>query len=361
MPAVFSVALEDMVQAKHITAVAVGLIAACLAGCGYATLDSDTTASLNSPASSPIRRVMLSASPDSPSTTSDNSAAALNSTTESGATSIAAPPIASEKVIEPHGRAYLFRGVAGLIYSRGMDQLAYGINRTGVTASVDTYLLWQLVANQAIGDYRRDPQPITLIGHSAGGDSALVFAEYLNAANIPVSLLVTYDPTRTAHNVPPNVERYINVYQSVNVMGGGDVVQGRRFHGHYASFNLRDHREIVHINIEKAADIQEQLITKIAELAATRADVGEAVPLRLDVPATAAAELWDSGLPVTAHEHDTLETLAAGYHVPLWAVAQVNTVAKDALLTEGQRIIVPRHLTPVTLPSPVSSYSPSEH
>jgi hypothetical protein len=184
-----------MVQAKHITAVAVGLIAACLSGCGYATLDSDTTASLNSPASSPIRRATPSASTDSPLTTSDKtSAAALNSTTESGATSIAAPPIPSEKVIEPHGRAYLFRGVAGLIYSRGMDQLAYRINRTGVTASVDTYLLWQLVANQAISDYRRDPQPITLIGHSAGFDSAVVFAEYLNAADIPVSLLVPTIP-----------------------------------------------------------------------------------------------------------------------------------------------------------------------
>jgi hypothetical protein len=346
-----------MMQAKHITAVAVGLIAACLSGCGYATLDSDTTASLNSSANSPIRRATPSAS-ISPSTTSDKtSAAALNSATDPAAAST----IADDKVIEPHGRAYLFRGVAGLIYSRGMDQLAYGIDRTGVTASVDTYLLWQLVANQAIGDYRRDPQPITLIGHSAGGDSALVFAEYLNAADIPVSLLVTYDPTRRAHNVPPNVERYINVYQSLNVMGGGDVVQGRRFHGHYASFNLRDHREIVHINIEKAADIQEQLVTKIAELAATPADVGEAVPLRLDVPATAAAELWDSGLPVAAHERDTLETLAASYHVPLWAVAQVNAVAKNASLTEGQRIIVPRHLAPATPLSPVLSYAPSEH
>ena len=354
-----------MMQAKHIAAVAAVLIAACLSGCGYATLDSDTTASLNSSAGTPIKRAppaTPSASTDSLSTTSDKtSAAALNSTTEAAATSIGSPPNAAEKVIEPRGRAYLFRGVAGLIYSRGMDQLAYRINRTGVTTSVDTYLLWQLVANQAIGDYRRDPQPITLIGHSAGGDSAVVFAEYLNAADIPVSLLVTYDPTRTAHNVPPNVERYINVYQSLNVMGGGDVVQGRRFHGHYASFNLRDHREIVHINIEKAVDIQEQLVTKIAELAATPADVGEAVPLRLDVPATAAAELWDSGLPVAAHGRDTLETLAASYHVPLWAVAQVNPLAKNALLTEGQRIIVPRHLTRMTTPSPVLSYAPSEH
>ena len=138
-------------------------------------------------------------------------------------------------------------------------------------------------------------------------------------------------------------------------------MQGRRFHGHYASFNLKDHREIVHINIDKAVDIQEQLVTKIAELAATQARVGEAVPLRLDVPATAAAELWDSGLPVAAHERDTLETLAASYHIPLWAVAQVNPVAKSALLTEGQRIVVPRRLTPMTSPSPVSSYAASEH
>ncbi len=355
-----------MVQAKHITAVAAVLMAACLSGCGYATLDTDTTASFNSSGNSSTKRAppatTPSASTDSPSTTSDKTGAvALNSTTEAAATSIGSPPIATDKVIEPRGRAYLFRGVAGLIYSRGMDQLAYRINRTGVTASVDTYLIWRLVANQAIRDYRRDPQPITLIGHSMGGDSAVAFAEYLNAADIPVSLLVTYDPTRVAHNVPPNVERYINVYQSLNVMGGGDVVQDRRFHGHYASFNLKDHREIVHINIEKAADIQEQLVTKIAELAATPADVGEAVPVRLEVPATAAAELWDGGLPLAVHEGDTLTTLAASYHVPLWALAQINPAAKNAPLTEGQRIIVPRHLAPTTTPSPVSSYAPTEH
>ena len=94
-----------MVQAKHITAVAAVLIAACLSGCGYATLDSDTTASLNSSASSPIKRAPSatpSASIDSPSTTSGKtSAAALNSTTEAAATTIGSPPNAAEKVIEP--------------------------------------------------------------------------------------------------------------------------------------------------------------------------------------------------------------------------------------------------------------------
>ena len=276
--------------------------------------------------------------------------------------SIASPPPAAEKITQPRGRAYLFRGVAGLIYSRGIDQLAARIKRTGIPASVGTYLLWRPTADEAIADYRRDPQPITLIGHSMGGDCVLDFAEMLNQAGIPVSLLVTYDPTRIADDVPPNVERYINIYQSSNFMGGGNVVQGTRFHGHYASYNLKDHAEIVHINIEKADRIQEQLVAKIAQLTQTPADAeGEAVPIHLEVPADAAIELWDSGLPVAARAGDTLKTLAASYHVPLWALAQINSLPERELLAEGQRVVVPRHLVPMQMPSTVTSFAPLGH
>ena len=45
------------------------------------------------------------------------------------------------------------------------------------------------------------------------------------------------------------------------------------------------------------------------------------MPLRIVIPATASIELWDSGLPVSAHAGDTLQSLAATYHVPLWALA----------------------------------------
>ncbi len=273
---------------------------------------------------------------------------------------VAPAPQAVEKITEPRGRAYLFRGVAGLIYSRGIDTLAARIRRTGISASVGTYLLWRPTLDEAIRDYRRDPQPIILIGHSMGGDCVLDFAEMLNQAGIPVSLLVTYDPTRIADDVPPNVERYINIYQSSNFMGGGNVVQGSRFHGDYASYNLKDHAEIVHINIEKADRIQEQLVAKIAQLAQTPADAqGEAVPIHLEVPADAAIELWDSGLPVAAHAGDTLKTLAATYHVPLWALAQINSVPEREPLSEGQRIVVPRHLAPMQMPTTVTSYAPA--
>ncbi|MGN6747106.1 MAG: LysM peptidoglycan-binding domain-containing protein [Xanthobacteraceae bacterium] len=274
-----------------------------------------------------------------------------------------APARAPDKeIVEPRGRAYLFRGVAGLIYSRGMDSLADRIRAAGIPASVQTYLTWRGSVDQAIRDYRRDPAPITIIGHSMGGDAALSLAGALNAQNIPVSLLVTYDPTRIADDVPPNVERYINLFQSSNFMGGGNVVQTSRFHGHYASFNLKDHSEIIHINIEKAERIQEQLVRKIVELSATPAAAqGEAVPLHLEVPAGAAIELWDSGVPVQAHAGETLKSVAITYHVPLWTLAESNRVSASAPLSEGQRVIVPRHLAPMSIPSAVTSYAPSGH
>jgi surfactin synthase thioesterase subunit len=101
---------------------------------------------------------------------------------------------------EPHGRAYLFRGMIDLI-DWGMDQLAERINRTGVAANVSSHLMSPSVADQAISDYRRDRKPIAVVGHSIGGDAAVQFAERLEAAHVPVSLLVTYDPNRFAHSV----------------------------------------------------------------------------------------------------------------------------------------------------------------
>jgi LysM repeat protein len=353
------------------------LLAACLGGCGGYNFDPDSTSAVSFSGGGTSAHTSGSASSDrrdaatldtlfagAAEGTDDRRTATTQPTVVASAADVTPQPARPPEsdIAAPRGRAYLFRGVAGLIYSRGMDSLTDRIRHTGVPASVQTYLLWRPAVEQAIVDYRRDPAPIIIIGHSMGGDSALSFAERLNNENIPVSLLVTYDPTRIADDVPPNVERYINLYQSSNFMGGGNVVQTSRFHGHYASFNLKDHSEIVHINIEKAERIQEQLVRKIAELSATPAAVqGEAVPLHLEVPTDAAIELWDSGMPIQAHAGDTLKSIAATYHVPAWSLAEINTISVRAALSEGQRVIVPRHLVPITVPSPITSYAASGH
>jgi len=261
---------------------------------------------------------------------------------------------------EPHGRAYLFRGLIGLI-DWGMDELAGRINRTGVAANIDSHIMWRSVADQAISDYRRDPKPITAIGHSIGGDAAVEFAEHLAAAHVPVSLLITYDPNRFAHSVPANVHRYINLYQSSNVLGGGDLAPVRGFHGNYASFNLKNRPEVIHVNLDKFARIQEILASKIRSAGAT--DVG-GEPLRLVVPPNVPIELWDSGVAISAHSGDTLQTIATTYHVPLWALTQLNKVSESAALTEGQRVVIP-HFVGQQLPSspaenPVASDAPTE-
>jgi LysM domain len=266
-------------------------------------------------------------------------------------------PNAAEKTAVEHvrGRAYLFYGLIAAI-DWGMDELAQRINRSGVAASTNSQMSWRSVADQAISDYRRDPKPIAVVGHSIGGDSAVQFAEALGAAHVPVSLLVTYDPTRAADRVPANVERYINLFQSSNILGGGDLAPGHGFHGHYASYNLKDRSEIIHVNLDKFSRIQELLAAKIRSMS-LRGE-GEAVPLHIVFASTGQIELWDSGMPVSAHAGDTLQTLAGAYHVPLWALAQINQKSENAALSEGERIVVPRYLGQRVAPNPVSSEAP---
>ena len=262
-------------------------------------------------------------------------------TTAGKAETLQSPGAAAKVTAGVRGRAYMFRGLIGMI-DWGMDQLAQRIDRSGVAADIDAYSAWRSLASQAIADYRRDPKPITVIGHSVGGDSAVEFAEALGAAHVPVSLLITYDPTRAAHAIPANVGRYINLYQSSNILGGGDLEPGRGFRGNYASYNLKDRPEIVHINLDKFDRIQEQLAAKVRS-AAARGE-GEAVPLRIVIPPAVPIELWDSGMPVSAGAGDTLQSLATQYHVPIWALVQVNKLSEHAALTEGERIVVPRYL-----------------
>jgi hypothetical protein len=93
-------------------------------------------------------------------------------------------------------------------------------------------------------------------------------------------------------------------------------------------------------------------VAKIQQLAATPAKTqDEAVQLRYVVPADAAIELWDSGMPIAAHRRDTLQTLAASHGVPLWSITQINHLSDDATLKPGQRVVIPRHLLPLPAPS----------
>jgi LysM domain len=247
-------------------------------------------------------------------------------------------------------RAYLFRGFAGMIFSRGTDDLADRIERAGFQATVNEAVVCPQIAKDAIADYRRNPALIVLIGHSMGGACAISFAEMLQAEHIPVSLLVTTEPNRIAHKVPLNVARYIGIFQSNSLLGGFDAVPAPGFRGHVATFDLVNHGEISHVNMEKNAEIQDQVMNKVLELADTPAKVeGQLVPIHYVVPADSAIELWDSGRSVTTRSGDTLETLATTYRVPLWSLTQANRLPDGTPIAIGTQLVVPRRLGPLAV------------
>jgi LysM repeat protein len=102
--------------------------------------------------------------------------------------------------------------------------------------------------------------------------------------------------------------------------------------------------------MEKNAEIQDQVMNKILELADTPAKTeGQSVPIHYVVPAESAIELWDSGRSVTARSGDTLETLAAAHRVPLWSLSQANRLADGAPIAIGTQIVVPRRLGPIAV------------
>lgn len=266
-------------------------------------------------------------------------------------TTAVAPPVASQLP----ARVYLFRGALGPIFSRGMDRLTDRLQAAGIRADVYEFTICRLIADQAIRDFRDSSAPIVLIGHSMGGLCALTFAGILKSENIPVSLVVTIDPAHASPKVPLNVERFINIFLSDSILGGGDVVAEQGYQGHYASFDLKQHQEVTHINIDKMASLHEQLVTAIAQLATTPAPSnGEAVPLRYILPPDAPLELWDSGTPQLARSGDTLQSLATLNRVPLWSLTQANQYSESAPLPIGQRILIPRRLA-----SPVATSTAS--
>jgi hypothetical protein len=286
---------------------------------------------------------------------------------DSGFNLAAAGPItaSSESLISPapapaatpRGRVYLFRGALGPFFSRGIDRLGERLEEVGIAVNVYEFTICRLIADHAISEYRENPAPIILIGHSMGGFCAVKFAEILEAEGIRADLVVSIDPAHVTPDVPLNVDRFINIFLSKSVLGGGDVKPKPGFHGHYASFDLSQHDEVSHINIEKMDTVQRQLVTKIIQLTTAGAE-GDAVPIRYVVPAKEAVELWDSGMAVYVRPGDSLQSIATAYHVPLWSVTQVNKGADRTPLVPGERVVVPRHLEPVV---EASAPSPAKH
>ena len=121
----------------------------------------------------------------------------------------------SKKAIKStKGEVHTMRGGLG-IFSIGMNQLR---DATEVQFSIPAYsTMWYNagdVSRSIINNYYKQKihRPIILIGHSLGANEQIKVARNLNAAGVPVALLVTVDAVSQTI-VPPNVKEVLNVYK----------------------------------------------------------------------------------------------------------------------------------------------------
>ncbi|HKQ50619.1 MAG TPA: hypothetical protein VJZ71_21290 [Phycisphaerae bacterium] len=107
----------------------------------------------------------------------------------------------------------ILRGVAGEVFSKGMDELAARLQREGHPTIVTSYANWMTLASA------RDDNELpckAIIGHSAGADHAIEIARALNRRGIDVDYLFLFDP-RFPLTIPPNVRQCYNFMSPVPV------------------------------------------------------------------------------------------------------------------------------------------------
>lgn len=159
------------------------------------------------------------------------------------------------------GHVYLYRGLLN-VFSLGMDSLASKLEAVGVSATVSNHTLWSGQADDMIAKYRAgNREPIILMGHSAGADATISVARKLAQYNIPVALIVNFDPV-SPDQVPANVRQIVNYY--VPAGWGAAVSADKRFKGKLA--NVNENATTNHFSIDKDDSLQRQAIARVLQV-----------------------------------------------------------------------------------------------
>ena len=166
---------------------------------------------------------------------------------------------------QPRAHVYLLRGFAN-VFSLGMDQIAAKLEQHGIHATVDNYLAWPSLAEQAAAEYKSGrTRAIILVGHSSGATAVTEMAARLSQLGVPVKLAIGLDPT-SRMTTTGHIDRYINYYIA---NGFGDPVdRGHDFSGVLQNVDLEHMADVGHFNIDKDSRLQGMVIREILAAAA---------------------------------------------------------------------------------------------
>ena len=192
---------------------------------------------------------------------------------------------AAQTTSRPGEHVYLMRGAFN-VFSLGLDQLAARLQQLGINVSVENYLAWSRIVDEAAAEYRSGRvQNIILVGHSSGATAVTAVAARLGELGVPVKLAIGLDPT-TRTFAAGHVVRYVNF---VAPGGMGTVVdKGRDFHGVLQNVTITT---AGHFDIDKNQALQDRVIAEIRTAVAGR-------PAR--IPAAPAARSAAGGAPASS-------------------------------------------------------------
>ncbi len=162
---------------------------------------------------------------------------------------------------------YVMRGWLD-VFSTGMDDLAAKMKSRGINAIPMSHSDHLIVAAEIIARHKQGikERPV-LIGHSLGANACASMSAELYKAGIHVPLIVMFDPT-VVQQVPPNVGRAVNFYQSNN--GWGVKVEAARgFKGKLENIDLFK-EELGHTGIDKSPKLHLQSISFVQGLRGVR-------------------------------------------------------------------------------------------
>lgn len=174
-------------------------------------------------------------------------------------------PVRAASNLDTDAQIYLLRGLAN-VFSRGMDEMGAKLGARGFRPFVINHRGWQGATYRIAAYYRLGrTSPIIIIGHSLGANNAARMAQRLNAKGIPVTYLVTFDPTERV-SVPDNVEYFVNFYQN-NGFGRTASFPPSR-HKQKVNLNLTSSPGMTHSNIDQSRRLQDIVMARILKITA---------------------------------------------------------------------------------------------
>lgn len=158
---------------------------------------------------------------------------------------------------------YLIKGLAG--FQTGVVDLGEKLRRRGIIPRIESHGDTDTIANDIIQRYRTGLRaPIILFGYSLGADGAGTVARKLYQHKVPVALMIVFGPVADVQ-VPPNVARAINYYQSTSAWRGR-LIPAAGFRGSLTNRNLDNEPDINHFTIVSAERYQRETIARISSL-----------------------------------------------------------------------------------------------